>query len=68
MQGTGRGSLHNPLLQICLIMTQVPGAMQPRKARWLWRFSFRPKDLKPHDMASRDDKKGFEHQSTTGKN
>ena len=28
MQGTGRGSLHNPLLQICLTMAQGLVAMQ----------------------------------------
>ena len=33
MQGTGRGSLHNPLLQICLTMAQVSVAMQLRETQ-----------------------------------
>ncbi len=33
MQGTGRGSLHNPLLQICLTMAQTVVAMQLRETQ-----------------------------------
>ncbi|KZR86006.1 hypothetical protein MITS9504_01789 [Synechococcus sp. MIT S9504] len=35
MQGTGRGSLHNPLLQICLTMAQASAEMQLQRTELL---------------------------------